>query len=415
MTLLSYNAAQNWLNNRQTATTTLDSKGIAANMPARVKAHCFFSAKVAEAHIADKLRQVSDEYSAGNISLVDARKKLKTFLKGQGYMPGGTGEAPAGIDPEQWAKAKKITNLASTARLNLILRQNAAMAKAMADYEVGRDPDIEKYYPYWRYIARDGARSTHAAFNNMVFKKDDPIWHRIFPPWEFNCRCTVEDVDEDEAKQFGGVKTGLKMPDKPASGFEFDPATAMQEYDLTRIKAIETRADVRMQLEAEFGDQISQKADKLYLTTNDQYVTWEDKKLTSAQEWPAEARPEKITVEQAKAQLKSGIKVKSPNNTEVLLSEEVIRHWLKDGVTPKLQSDINGRLSHLQSAVATLERPNEIWEQATQTAYFKAFDKGGGFSGMMVVVTLDGVARTYFFKTAKAIDKARKGIKVKKS
>lgn len=90
---------------------------IVSGMEPKINAQSFFSARVAEAHILDKLREVSDGYSRGEFGLGEARNKLKDFLRGEGY------------DPHQAG----LRNLASTARLNLILKQNAAMAHSAAE------------------------------------------------------------------------------------------------------------------------------------------------------------------------------------------------------------------------------------------------------------------------------------------
>ena len=246
--LKTFDAANEWLKRRESATTRLSSREIAANVPPRVRAACFFSARVSEARIVEALRAVSDHYSAGRVTLAEARTHLKRFLATEGYTPGGVGSPPPGVDPKAWGEAQKITNLASTARLNLILRQNAAMAAAVGTYEVGQDPDIKERWPYWRYIALHDARGTHAALNNVVVHKDDPFWHRHFPPWEFNCRCQVEDCDAAEAGQYGGPVTFERYPPAPESGFAFDPADAFAQSDMGRVLSPQLREEICQKL-----------------------------------------------------------------------------------------------------------------------------------------------------------------------
>ena len=48
-------------------------------IPAQVRAHCFFSARVAESKVLDQLRGVSDAYSRGEIDLATARMKFKKW------------------------------------------------------------------------------------------------------------------------------------------------------------------------------------------------------------------------------------------------------------------------------------------------------------------------------------------------
>ena len=62
----------------------------------------------------------------------------------------------------------------------------------------------------------------------MVFRKNDPIWHKIYPPWEFNCNCWVENCDEEPAPSDLVARLTPQAP--PKSGFEFDPAEAFEDY-----------------------------------------------------------------------------------------------------------------------------------------------------------------------------------------
>ena len=215
-----YNGATEWLAKRANLTTVMNSREIAEEWTAKARAQAFFSARVAEEHILERLRSVSDAFSRGEIGLAEARTELKRFLRAEGKDDGKSG----------------LRNLASTARLNLILEQNARMAAAVGQYQAGMDPDILERFPCWRYIGSTALnpRDSHARFAGKVFRKDDPIWHKIFPPSDFNCKCSVEDCDDEPDK----------APEKiepPESGFAFDPAHAFEEFDLTEIQNDELR------------------------------------------------------------------------------------------------------------------------------------------------------------------------------
>ena len=112
-----YEAANQWLQKRLNLPTEKTSFEISRDFEARQRAHAFFSARVAEGHILERLRGISDAYSHGEIGLAEARTRLKKFLRGEGKDDGTNG----------------LRNLASTARLNLILEQNARMALSVAD------------------------------------------------------------------------------------------------------------------------------------------------------------------------------------------------------------------------------------------------------------------------------------------
>ena len=137
-----------------------------------------------------------------------------------------------------------LSNLASTGRLNLILEQNARMAYAVGRWQEGMDPDIKERFPCWRYVGTTSAapRDSHARYAGHVYSKDDPIWHTIFPPSDFNCKCSVEDCDAP-------AETAPKEVLPAESGFSFDPAHAFEKFDYDAIKDPELRAKTKAGVE----------------------------------------------------------------------------------------------------------------------------------------------------------------------
>ena len=210
----------------------------------KLKAQAFFSARVAEAHILDRLREVSDGYSRGEFGLGEARNRLKDFLRGEGY------------DPHQAG----MRNLASTARLNLILKQNAAMANAAAEWQRMHSPEAMKVFPYVRYHARhdDRTRSAHGDLDGRIFRKDDPFLRTHTPPWEFNCRCYLEEITEKEAGRTPDLIRAPTPEDKVTvdskSGFSFDPEHAFEKFDGMSIHDPEQRVNVIDKLALRFPE-----------------------------------------------------------------------------------------------------------------------------------------------------------------
>jgi len=235
---MNYAAATTWLKSRNNLPTALGSAELSA-LDSSVRVSSFFSAKVAEARILDRLREVSDRYSRGELDRTSARAALKVFLGENGYKADDVAaNPPDGVKRKDWDRNNAITNLASTGRLNLILDQNFRMAAAVGQYQVSMDPDIAERWPNYRYITGPNPRDSHAALDGFVAKKTDPIWSRIFPPWAFRCNCSVEDCDDDEAADFGGVKSSVNgtienngriMRDlNDESGYTFNPAEAFK-------------------------------------------------------------------------------------------------------------------------------------------------------------------------------------------
>lgn len=222
-----YTGRADWISKRVNLPTSMSSGELAAEWDAKIRAQAFFSARVAQGHVLDKLREVSDAFSRGEIGQAEARTMLKRFLRAEGLDDGSAG----------------LKNLASTARLNLILEQNARMAAAVGQYQEGMDPDVKDFFPCWRYIGSTAMnpRDSHAKYAGHVYRKDDPIWHKIFPPSDFGCKCSVENCDEPPEKSPARVE----LPD---SGFHFDPAHAFEDFDLSSINDAKLREETRQGL-----------------------------------------------------------------------------------------------------------------------------------------------------------------------
>lgn len=235
---VKYTGAADWLSKRANLTTVMGSKELAAEWTEKARAQAFFSARVAEGHILDRLRKVSDAFSRGEIGQAEARTELKKFLLREGY------------DPKQAG----LRNLASTARLNLILEQNARMAAAVGQYQAEMDPDMLERFPYLQYHSQtdDRVRDDHGKYNGKVYHKLDPIWKRLRPPRDLRCRCWYEQIDEDTAKEIG-ISSGEKPPPLPESGFAFDPAHAFEEFDLSLIHDGKFRNQVADTLKREYN------------------------------------------------------------------------------------------------------------------------------------------------------------------
>lgn len=62
-------------------------------------------------------------------------------------------------------------------------------------------------FPYWQYLTVgngtagvNGVRAEHAALHGLIFRADDPFWDAHYPPWGFNCRCTVRALTPGEVQ-----------------------------------------------------------------------------------------------------------------------------------------------------------------------------------------------------------------------
>jgi SPP1 gp7 family putative phage head morphogenesis protein len=81
--------------------------------------------------------------------------------------------------------------------LETVFRTNMQMA-----YGVGRRRALEaaaEDFPFWQYnsVGDDRVRETHQALNGLILPAGHEFWRDHFPPWQFNCRCSVTAVDRE--------------------------------------------------------------------------------------------------------------------------------------------------------------------------------------------------------------------------
>lgn len=262
---LTFTAARDWLAQKVTLPTDLSAREISNQMPGAIRMQAFMSAKVASASILENFRSQVDLVAAGKIGYGEARKRMMEFVARQGV----------GIPLPGTADDKDITALGSTARLYLIIRQNVSMAQAIGRREVSEHPILLERFPNYEYIATmdERVRDNHAELNGLILPKTDPFWRTHYPPWEYNCRCTVVDSDDpvngkasgfaesgqrkagdpsnrgDDEAQTGVVQVGTRTLNlgPNASGFVFrsDPEDAFGEPDFERVKNPELRKQVQ--------------------------------------------------------------------------------------------------------------------------------------------------------------------------
>lgn len=384
---MEFAAARQYLAKRLNMPTDMSSRVIATEVPAQVRAHCFFSARVAEGHVLDRLRDVSDAYGRGDIDLATAREKFKRWYDRE--KPG-----------KRFEDGETLGNIASTMRLDLVMRQNAAMAAAVGRYQVSRDPDIEERWPCWRYITGPNPRPSHAELDGKVFLKSDPIWHRIYPPWDFNCNCDVEDAELPERGP-DEVRDGDVA--KPETGFAFDPAEAFKQFDLTQLNDQD-----RTDFEIAYGGAAKQQNNILHMMPgSSNRVSSDDLGMASATTWNLPAAPGKIDAAIGASQIKTGFSVTDARGASVEFGEKLTEHW--DG---KGQGDVIGRYERLPWAIDTVKNPIEIWTDLTQDTYVKAYTTGKKPLGVVVAVKHTGEVNTYYLEKLNRLDKARKGIRV---
>lgn len=99
---------------------------------------------------------------------------------------------------------------------------NTAVARARTakQFESFMDPDNMRLFPNLRWLASRSAnpRAKHVEFYDRVWRKDDPFWNTHTPGTEWNCKCDVEETDDQVTEN-----ADIKIPAAPR-GLEGNPA-----------------------------------------------------------------------------------------------------------------------------------------------------------------------------------------------
>jgi SPP1 gp7 family putative phage head morphogenesis protein len=96
------------------------------------------------------------------------------------------------------AAVNSLTDKAGVARIlrtqiDSVFQTNIQTAYQNGRYEQLTDPAVLIALPYWMYrtVGDDRVRPAHAALDGFAAKATDVVWHRLYPPCGYNCRCTV--------------------------------------------------------------------------------------------------------------------------------------------------------------------------------------------------------------------------------
>jgi SPP1 gp7 family putative phage head morphogenesis protein len=128
---------------------------------------------------------------------------------------------PAGA--QTWAKARKeiaaelsedLGGKVAQRRAELLLRTHVFRGYAASRYR--RLMEQVDVFPFWQYKTHgDGnVRPSHAALNGQIFPAGHQIWQRIFPPWDWGCRCLVVPLTKRSA---AGIMQAGKIGDQAAA------------------------------------------------------------------------------------------------------------------------------------------------------------------------------------------------------
>ena len=283
--------------------TSLGSAEIRDALAADLRARSVFSARVGNADVLSKIKDVVDAMAAGDMDLATARVTLMETLRAVGYTPeGGFPEDLPGEVPE--AIAGSLQDISSKRRLDFILRTQLALVRGRGQQMRGMEPARLKQFPAWELVRSQAKAAPRAwggqhdgtppkrggdidprprwiiaggrptADGRLIALKGDPIWGELgssgnfddaldvdFPPFAFNSgmrwqevsrgECDAlritgpngESIDEWQAQDHPLlVDTQSGIPAPQASIKDLDPAIVREFEKSAGIKVVETTA-----------------------------------------------------------------------------------------------------------------------------------------------------------------------------
>ncbi len=156
----------------------------------------FTVAKAMRQDILQDIRATMDDAIAKGTTLETFKASLKPTLQSKGWW--GRKEM---LDP--LTGEMKEVQLGSARRLQTIFDTNMRTAYAAGRWE--QVQRTKKTQPYLRYICVLDAntRPTHRQWHNVVKHADDPFWDEHYPPNDWGCRCTVQQLSERDVERLG--------------------------------------------------------------------------------------------------------------------------------------------------------------------------------------------------------------------
>jgi SPP1 gp7 family putative phage head morphogenesis protein len=110
----------------------------------------------------------------------------------------------------------QLSERLETSRLGAGHLENVYRTNVQSAFRDGREslvsnPIVSETFPYQEYIhiGDTRVRSTHAQMSKLgldgtgIYRRDDPVWDRFTPPWDYQCRCTVRLVTIEAAARAG--------------------------------------------------------------------------------------------------------------------------------------------------------------------------------------------------------------------
>ena len=220
---VSLNEAEAMLDARLDRATALRFREILAAWAPGARQRAFFSARVAAATALSILHRRCRQVLEGDMTDAQAVRLIQEWFLSPA---GGSILASMGFAPVR--DARGVAELASGARLALVVRTNVLMAQECGRYAAWKDMADAFPYGRWRCGHAEHHREEHLRRDGRVFRFDHPIWTQSPPGGEFNCRCRRELLTQRDLDRLGLVPEPDDFPFAPSS-LGFDPSRPVSD------------------------------------------------------------------------------------------------------------------------------------------------------------------------------------------
>lgn len=247
--------------------TTLGSRELALRLDGELKRAAMFSARVEQARVLQRLRDVVADVvrgvtpeseslrAAGEapvlLSMQDAKLKLQQELDAVGYVP----------DPDDEGTIK---DLRTDARLSLMVETNESLAHGHGRWVAAQDPDLLDAFPAWELVRISPAEEPRnwplrwmmaggtTYGGRMIALKGAPVWDGLgntqlfedalgnpYPPFAFNSGMDVREVSRAEAVALGLLAAGEPAPARDMRALDEGMQVSAQRFDAEMRAALE--------------------------------------------------------------------------------------------------------------------------------------------------------------------------------
>lgn len=194
----------------------------------------FTVAKAMQLDILSDLRNEVEKSIKEGISFQQFKENLEPTLRAKGWWGKVKAKDVPGVDVNKLEDPEKQVQLGSPHRLKTIYRTNVDVAYSAGHYKSMISNAQNR--PYWMYnaVLDSRTRPSHAKLHGKVFRYDDPIWDKIYPPNDWGCRCTVIALDDQDMKEMNlKVEDNPKLPSsfKIGQGWDYNPGKAFLSFD----------------------------------------------------------------------------------------------------------------------------------------------------------------------------------------